>query len=308
MNIVNRIDEYHEKNKKDPRPHLGASQIGKECVRQIWYDFRLASTNPFSGRMLRLFRHGYTYEPIFIEDLRKIGYTVITKNRKTGKDISFKTLDGHFAGSVDGMAHDKGSKEWLLLEFKTHSEKSFNKLKKQTVAKAKPEHYMQMQVYMHFMKVKKALYLAVNKNTDELYYEDINYDKKCAVTAIERAALIINSATPPPQISDDPESFKCRFCSHKNVCHKIDIPEFNCRTCVHSSPADKSDWACGMNEKILSFKDQLKGCKEHEFIPALIEGFKDECKHKIEKKDYFDFMVDMHKEFGAKAVEKEIRI
>ena len=43
-----------------PRPmtafaHLGASIIGKDCERALWYDFRWVTRWAFTGRMLRLF-------------------------------------------------------------------------------------------------------------------------------------------------------------------------------------------------------------------------------------------------------------
>lgn len=313
MNIIERIDEYHEQKAQEPRPHLGASQIGKECSRAIWYDFRLASKDDFSGRMLRLFRHGYTYEPIFIEDLRKVGLTVITKNRKTGKDISFKDINGHFCGSVDGMAREENSIEWFLLEFKTHSEKSFKKLVKQGVEKSKPQHYSQMQVYMHYMGVKKALYLSVNKNTDELYEEWVDYSERHFNKMRERAELIINSENPPPRLSVDSNSFGCRFCNHNNICHGKDLPEFNCRTCEHSSPADngRGDWACSHHEKVLVFKDQLKACSDHQYIPAMVDQLEERVNSGGKKlkpeEDYLDFMLNMQKEFNAKVVKKEIK-
>lgn len=311
MNIVERIDEHHEKTPQSPRGHLGASQIGKDCIRRVWYDFRLASQGAFSGRMLRLFRHGYTYEPIFIEDLRKIGYTVITKNRKTGKDISFKDLDGHFVGTVDGMAREKDSIEWFLLEFKTHSEKSFNKLKKSGVLKSKPEHFAQMQVYMHFMTVKKGLYLAVNKNTDELYEKWINYDEEAALKLIERAEMVIQSSMPPPKLSLTPDGFVCKFCPHKDVCHGKDLPNFNCRTCRHSSPGKDAEWSCGMHEKALTFEDQLKSCGDHQYIPAMVDQLEERVNSGGKKlkpeEDYLDFMLNMQKGFNAKVVKKEIK-
>ncbi len=37
------------------RSHLGASLIGKECERAIWFDFRWVTRARHPGRLLRLF-------------------------------------------------------------------------------------------------------------------------------------------------------------------------------------------------------------------------------------------------------------
>ena len=49
---------YKDKRKNDHRPHLGGSQIGNECSRALWYQFRHAWSPRFDGRMLRLFETG----------------------------------------------------------------------------------------------------------------------------------------------------------------------------------------------------------------------------------------------------------
>lgn len=52
--IPSRIFAYHESKQDWMRPHLGASVIGKQCMREIWYGFRWSKKTNFSGRMLRL--------------------------------------------------------------------------------------------------------------------------------------------------------------------------------------------------------------------------------------------------------------
>lgn len=59
-----------------PRRHLGASVIGKECLREIWYGWRWAAFTRFEGRMLRLFERGHDEEPRLAELLRIAGAEV----------------------------------------------------------------------------------------------------------------------------------------------------------------------------------------------------------------------------------------
>ena len=47
-------------------------------------------------------------------------------------------------------------KTWHVVEFKTHSAKSFRELAAKGVAEAKPQHWAQMQVYMHLTGITRA--------------------------------------------------------------------------------------------------------------------------------------------------------
>ena len=75
--IKSDIDEYCEKKFDDGfRWHLGASLIGHECKRYLFYVFRWCFKENFDGRMQRLFNRGHREEERFIEWLEGIGFTV----------------------------------------------------------------------------------------------------------------------------------------------------------------------------------------------------------------------------------------
>ena len=46
--------------------HLGASILGRDCPREIWYSFRWVHREKHEPRMLRLFIRGHLEEPRFI--------------------------------------------------------------------------------------------------------------------------------------------------------------------------------------------------------------------------------------------------
>ena len=93
---------------------------------------------------------------------------------------------------------------WHVIELKTHNARSFAELRTHGVQKAKPEHWAQMQVYMHLTGLTRALYLAVCKDTDALYAERVRIDHAEAERLIERAGRIIFATRPPARISEDP--------------------------------------------------------------------------------------------------------
>ena len=75
--ISNDIDEFCKTSYDDGfRSHLGASMIGRECSRELWYSFRWVKPSSFNGRMLRLFNRGHREEERFIEWLEGIGAKV----------------------------------------------------------------------------------------------------------------------------------------------------------------------------------------------------------------------------------------
>lgn len=259
------------------RPHLGASLIGRECERQLWLTFRWVDKKKFSGRMLRLFETGQLAEARFVANLRRIGVEVhdVTPD---GKQWRVETLGGHFAGSMDGAGcgFPEAPKTWAVLEFKTHGEKSFKELVAKRVEKAKPEHYAQMQVYMGLTGMDRAMYISVNKNTDELYSEWIHFDSVAFAKLKARAERIITANEPPLRISTDPSWFVCKMCDFQEHCHGDLAPMVNCRTCAHSTPelGGNSLWTCsiaGTSPVEIRIDIQRTGCKSHRYIPILLE-------------------------------------
>lgn len=243
-------DAYSTKE-DDWRDHLGASLIGRDCARELWYSFRWTTLTKFDGRMLRLFNRGHLEEPRMVALLEMIGCTVWQLTPE-GKQFRISGHRGHFGGSLDSVMRGIPDlpEEAVLGEFKTHGEKSFTKLKEDGVQAAKWEHFIQMQIYMGKNDLKWALYVAVNKNTDELHMELVQFDEVQYKRYLDRSAMIIDAKEPPPRIGDSPGFFKCKFCSHSKVCHLEDLPVKNCRTCLHSSVEDDGRWRCLESEAI----------------------------------------------------------
>lgn len=284
--IATKIYEHYEKsNGPDAwREHLGASEIGHPCNRKIWYGFHWSQRPQHMGRLLRLFKRGHNEEQSFVDDLRAIGAEVYDTDPRTGKQIQVAAWYGHFGGSLDGVARHlphRGDK-WHLLEFKTHSSKSFNKLKTQGVEKSKYQHYCQMQIYMGFERLERALYCAVNKDTDDLYFEVIAFNESTFKALCDKAEMIVFSQYPPGRISDKADSEHCKWCDFQNICHFNKPPDQSCRTCRFSEPRRDGKWHCNFaflpdyhasrDKTELTKQEQIAACEEWEAI----ESFKGE--------------------------------
>ena len=261
---------------REPRRHLGASVIGKECVRQTFYGWRWATDVKFGGRMMRLFQRGHDEENRFIEVLAVAGITVNNIDPATGKQYRFIGYKGHFGGSGDGIATGvQGLQEYgvtpedrLIAEFKTHGEKSFKKLVEEGgVRKAKPEHYVQMQVYMQSMSLIGGLYCAINKNTDEMWIEFVPFSPIVAADAQLVAKTIVDLRQIPPRIHyASVSNFKCRYCDFRPQCLMGAPLQKNCRTCKFSVAVEEGRWACEKWNMLIPEKEEIKGCPQWETI------------------------------------------
>lgn len=253
----------------DPfRTHLGASVIGRECGREIWYGFHWTTKPHFKGRMLRLFNRGHLEEGRFIAALLTIGVQIFQQD-ENGKQFRISDVGGHFGGSGDGVAvgiPDLPPGTPCLLEFKTHNDKSFQKLVKEGVRGAKFEHYVQMNTYMRKMGLAVAMYGAVNKNDDDFHFEIVHLDSAVADQFTDRARQIILMRQAPAKISESPGWFACSWCDHKPVCHLGATPARNCRTCKHSDARDDGQWHCTLQgfEQVIPKELQLSGCSHYE--------------------------------------------
>lgn len=267
------IEDAYRREDGGFRSHLGASQIGRKCSREVWLSWRWAVIKRFKPRMLRLVNRGHLEEARFLALLEMIGMQFSFP--EDGGQERISDFAGHYGSALDAVMFGcpDAPGEWILGEFKTHNTKSFCKLVVDGVASAKPEHYDQMQSCMGRRGIHKCLYLAVNKNDDDLFGQIVTYDGSCESAVRARASDIITRRDAPRRLSDDPSNFDCTYCDAKQRCHFPDqAPLFvNCRTCKHSvAEIASGTWGCELRGITLDKAAQLRGCDEHSPIPALV--------------------------------------
>lgn len=297
------------------RRHLGASSIGDECSRALWYTFRWATRARHKASLVRLFNRGHREEERFIGYLKSIGVDVRAHSQRLcyhdgsdsyvlfDWDVEFppdvddvsdddahihraatrgvkaeqwriKDVEGHFGGSMDSILYNVPGvdrfgltpRDPVLGEYKTHGQKSFDELVSKGLAAAKPAHYQQMQVYMGKRGIKLGLYMAVNKNTDEIKCFWIEAAPMICAGLIGKARDVINSPLPPMRINSSPSWFKCRFCDHRGVCHMGEPMEKTCRSCAFSKPIEGREWYCAKWQSVIPYEHTKAGCAEHSSI------------------------------------------
>lgn len=264
--VIGHIGDAYDGRKAGSRSHLGASMIGRECERSLWYGFHWVKKPSFEGRLLRLFNRGHLEEARFIALLLMIGCQVYQQDAN-GKQFRISDAGGHFGGSCDGICvgcPDVPEGVAVLTEFKTHNDNSFKKLIAKGVKEAKPEHFIQMCVYMQKLGLTQGLYLAVNKNDDALHAELVDLDNDVATKYIERGRKIVWMNQAPARINDSAGFFQCRMCDYADICHFGGEVELNCRTCRNSKPTGDGEWFCGKHKEVLPVELQRQGCVEYE--------------------------------------------
>lgn len=271
-------EAYEKQADTGLRPHLGASLIGHHCERYLWLTFHWTEIKQFPGRMLRLFETGKLEEKRICENLRMIGCEVWSDDGTSQFRVS--ALGGHFGGSMDAVirGYHQAPKQTMPVEMKTHNAKSFKELTEKTVRVAKPMHYSQMMVYAGLAKLDRALYFAVNKDTDDIYTEYLHFDKEEFDRLMARAERVIKATEPPLKISNDPAWWQCKFCDYHAHCHGTAAPLVNCRTCAHSTPGEldtdqtEGQWHCTREYSEIDEHPQT-GCRQHRYIPILLQNF-----------------------------------
>lgn len=281
--------ESREEGRETPRRYLGASVVGHPCDRYLFLHIRGLLRERFDGRMLRLFDRGRREEAVFVEELRWIGADV-RPFAPDGSQWTVEAFGGHIRGHLDaaallptGSRPEQGGAsppvEWHVCEFKTHSDKSFRDLQKKGVCEAKPLHWAQMQVYMALTGMTRALYIAVDKDTDELHVERVPFDEAGSDRLLRRARAVVEGHA-RDRLADRADDWRCRICPAAHLCFPgadaaifpSDCPP-DCRSCRHASPdtdGEGAAWHCALG--LAPTIGERTDCRHHVPFPDLLPG------------------------------------
>lgn len=201
--------------KESKREYVGASIIGKECDRQIWYDYY--RDNEIEPRVQRIFDLGRMIEMYVVATLKK-KFKVYDED-SNGEQFGFKDdiIAGHCDGVIVGLPE---SSEPHILEIKSANSKRFKEFQEKGVKECDRTYYVQCLVYMLYLKLNRCLFVVYNKDNSEMSFERIEADNETAKKFVDRAKLIFEFDKPPERKYKDKTFFKCKFCNHADECWK----------------------------------------------------------------------------------------
>jgi hypothetical protein len=261
-----------------PRSHLGASMIGDNCHRKLWYSFRWTANPVFYASTLYRFEDGHRSEDIVAERLRLVPELELHTHTPEGGQFNFKDHGGHFAGSADGFVKGllQAPKTPHVWEHKCCNETKFKKLdklkkdigEKNALLEWDGIYYAQGQVYMHYFGMTRHYLTCATPGSRDITSVRTDYHPEFAKSIVDKAAGIIASDTPPTKITEKADSYLCKWCTFKEQCH-YDAPiAENCRTCKHSKPVD-GGWHCYKHNTPLDYQTQYEGCGDFVAIDGL---------------------------------------
>ncbi len=213
--------------KRERRKYIGASSIGDECSRKIQYRYLNYPIDPdkaFSAKTLRIFQFGHEIEDYAAKWLRDANFDLRTED-KDGGQFGFSIADGEIRGHIDGVicGGDVDMGYPALWECKSANDSKFKGFVRHGVEKANKTYATQLALYQTYMELTEnpALFTVINKNTSEVYYELVPYNKALAQEASDRAVNILTASKAGdilPRIAQSKDFFLCKFCEFRETC------------------------------------------------------------------------------------------
>jgi hypothetical protein len=203
---------------QSPRRYVSTSGLGRECLRQIQYDYLgdpKDEGREFEPKTLRIFEAGHRAEDIVAAWLRAAGFDLRTQ-RADGRQFGFSALDGRFRGHIDGCLVSGPVTMALpaLWENKAVGAVVWKELVKRGVVLARPIYAAQIALYQAYLDLPNpTLFTALNRDTFELHCELVPFDAALAQRASDRAVEIVRASETEellPRAAADRSSAICR--------------------------------------------------------------------------------------------------
>ncbi len=203
------IDQFYRESHKDfPQTHFYVSDAGK-CPRYIFFKFKQAPRRDYKPRILRLFDHGDAIHRMITKALSDQGIL-------RGEEVTVPSPD-FISGRADAII--KIGNERYVVDIKSMNSHIFRKLKE-----PRKTYRYQLQLYLHFLEIKRGILLYVNKNTQALKERYIEYDPELCENLLDSFKDLkkkIEKDIVPPRLDHWPSNKQCRYCRFKEVCSMI---------------------------------------------------------------------------------------
>lgn len=226
-----------EHSKQEARDYLGASRLGVSCNRALQFEYTDTPKDEdqnFTGRTLKIFQAGHVFEELMIKWLRLAGINLLTQ-KQNGNQFGFAVAGGKVKGHIDGVIvdapEDLDFKFPMLWECKSLNDKSWKDVVKKGLAASKPIYAAQVAIYQAYMESQiegisknPALFTAINKDTAEIHFELIDFDRELAQKTSDKAVQILCATEAHellPRIATDSTYFECKFCPWQERCWRM---------------------------------------------------------------------------------------
>lgn len=212
--LTKKIEKSQSRDDKKTRDYIGASIIGSDCLRQIWYEYNGYEAESVPTKTRRTWAIGKHLEGLIINWLIEAGMDITT----TCFDFEADGMP-FFKGHLDSVWTKKDGTH-AIIEIKTAKDASFNIFAKKGLYMWNTQYYSQIQAYMGMSGIHTAYILVLNKDNSELADEMITFDLGFYEMLCHKAKIISKEKNPPDRIHESPIWYQCKLCKFNKVCHK----------------------------------------------------------------------------------------
>ncbi|HDZ54388.1 MAG TPA: Dna2/Cas4 domain-containing protein [Candidatus Nealsonbacteria bacterium] len=211
------IDKFYLDRQKDKEQHHFYITDAGRCPRATFLKFKNAPRKEMEAKILRMFDHGDYIHQLIMKPLlgiREIHVVASEVNIPPQELIS---------GRADAIISD--GQELHVLDIK-----SMNSIIFRNLQQPKEENVNQIQLYLHYFKIKKGILLYVNKDTQELKEFVVDYDKaqvQSLLSGLTNLKTKIHSNIVPSRMESWPSNWQCRYCQFKEICRMAGSGEVN---------------------------------------------------------------------------------
>ena len=256
--IVEAIDTgYRNKKIQEARQYIGASGVGTPCDAALAFSLRGFPEPQINPRTQRIFALGHLLEDLVVKDLKEnADVRVWEVDGMTGRQYSYHLYGGHVSCHMDGHI-ETDDQIVRVLEIKSMNDASHKKFLKNGVKDAHPKYYSQLQMMMGMSGFKEAVFVAISKNTSEYGAEIVEYDDIHYHFLLSKVERVMSGQA--VKISDNQDSFSCRFCFKKAVCWEGLEAPVRCETCAFAFPREDGGWHCDKHDR-----EAIHACQEYQ--------------------------------------------
>jgi hypothetical protein len=212
--LSKKIEKVQSRDDRKTRDYIGASTIGSDCLRQIWYEFKGVQATEVPTKMRRTWTIGRVLEGTILDWLTEAGLTIT----RTWGDLVANDMP-YFKGHLDSVWMKNG-KPYAILEIKTAKDASFLIFVKKGLKSWQPQYYAQIQTYMGMSGIHRAYIMVLNKDTSDISDELVLFDEDFYQKLRAKALMIANAHSAPPKINGSPLWYACKMCKYHKTCHK----------------------------------------------------------------------------------------
>ncbi len=200
------IDKFYlEQEGRKNQLHFYITDAGK-CQRAVFLKFKNVVAEKTDPRLLRIFEHGELLHRNIFNILYRLKIGVTTEVKIPEQEL--------ISGRADAILSIGG--ENYVLDIKSINSMLFRKL-----MAPKEENLYQIQLYLHYFKIKKGILLYIDKDRQEIKEFIVQYDALLVeqlLLGFTQLNKKIETNTLPVSLFDYPTNWQCGYCQYRQIC------------------------------------------------------------------------------------------